>query len=310
MNPSKFRKSKDRNPSEKKQKILEENSNEIITCGEPNNHNIFEITKEQLQDAVRRAHDKSNPDSNNGLITKIWGPPTWETFFSILFGYPIEPTEEQKIDYLFFLTLLGKVLPCIFCRKSYSEFISKDGDCPLTMETMKSRYTLTMWGFCIHNRVNKKLGVDYGVTYEEVCYKYESYRAKCTKTEKGCVMPLSMKSKSYQNADIKRAPIVSYEYCKAFIPHAMTLGLYNYEPMLEKTRGIERNSESWMLRDILCVKVTKHMRLNGISSLDDHGLPSVHEMILLSLMSTTLEESKIKEIIKTLRSDSDEVYKE
>ena len=315
MNPDRFNKSHDSIKPEKvdkpKTKAKQTDTNaQLITCGDPLNHNVFEITKEDLEDAVKRTRDKSNPDSNNGLITKIWGPPSWETFFSILFGYPIDPTAEHKKDYMEFLTLFGKVLPCIFCRKSYQEFTAKDGDCPLTMATMKSRETLTRWGHCLNNRVNTKLGVDYGVTYEEVCYKYESYRAKCTKTDKGCVMPLNMKSKSYQNADIKRAPLASYEICRALIPHAETLGLSNYKSMLKRTKKIERNSESWMLRDILCCKVIKHMRLNGISALDDNGLPSLHEMVLLSLMSTSLEKSTLDDIISKLRNDSDEAYNE
>ena len=35
-------------------------------------------------------------NANNGLITKIWGPPAWEFLHSITFGFPISPTPEQK----------------------------------------------------------------------------------------------------------------------------------------------------------------------------------------------------------------------
>jgi Erv1/Alr family protein len=279
------------------------NPETLVTC---NDLHIYEITEEQMADAVRRAHDKDDPDSGNGLITKIWGDPTWESFHSIQFGFPIEPSQEQMEDYLAYFKFLGKVLPCIFCRKSYQKFIAEDGICPLTMDVMRSRESLTKWGHCLHNCVNKKLGVDYGVTYPELCYKYESFRAKCTKTGKGCLMPLNLKSKSYQNADIKRAPIVDPVYSLALIPHARTLGLKNYESMLDKVQKLERNSESWMVRDIMAVKITKYMRINGISALDDSGLPSLHEMILLSLLSTTLEKEKLDEIIKLLSYISSE----
>jgi hypothetical protein len=279
-------------------------SDPIVTCGDTYNMHIFTITDQQLKDAVRRAHDKSDPDSNNGLITKIWGSPCWETFHAVQFGYPIDPTDEQKNDYLNFFTFLGKVLPCIFCRNSYQEFTAPDGDCPLTLETMKSRETLTRWGHCLHDRVNKKLGVDYGVTYEELCYKYESYRAKCTKTGKGCIMPLDQKSKSYQNADIKRAPIIDASYAYLLIPHARTLNLSNYESMLDRTKNLERNSEAWMVRDIMATKIIKHMRSNGISSLDESGLPSLHEMILIALLSTSLEKDKLDEIAEMVANVS------
>lgn len=269
----------------------------IITCGDTYNQHIFPITDDQLINAVNRAHDSKDPDSGNGLITKIWGPPSWESFHAIQFGYPIDPTDQEKKDYIIYFHFLGKVLPCIFCRNSYQKFTAVDGDCPLTIDAMKSRETLTKWGHCLHDRVNQKLGVSYGVTYEELCYKYESYRAKCTKTGKGCVMPLDMKSKSYQNADIQRAPVIDPAYPDSLIPHAQTLSLTNYVSMLDHAKGLERNSEGWMVRDIMATKIIKHMRVNGISSLDDTGLPSLHEMILLSLLSTTLEKEKLDEII-------------
>ena len=52
-----------------------------------------------------------------------------------------------------------------------------------------------------------------------------------------------------------------------------------------------------MVRDIMATKIIKHMRSNGISSLDESGLPSLHEMILLSLLSTSLEKEKLDSII-------------
>lgn len=38
-------------------------------------------------------------NKNNGLMTKIWGAHLWEGLHAIAFGYPIEPTEEQKSHY-------------------------------------------------------------------------------------------------------------------------------------------------------------------------------------------------------------------
>jgi hypothetical protein len=276
------------------------NDKKLAVCEYKNKHggHIFEITDGELKDAVKRSHDNTNPDSGNGLITKIWGSPAWDTFHSIQFGYPLKPSQEQMTEYKAFFGLFGKVLPCSFCRISYAEFISESGDVPLTDDVMKSRETLTRWGYDLHNRVNKKLGVNYGDTYEEVCYKFDSFRAKCTKTGKGCVMPLNLKSKSYQNADIKRAPIIDPSYSKKLIPHAKTLGLNNYEVILNKSILTKRNSEQWMIRDILCQKIFKYMRTNGVSALDEDGLPSVCEMILFSLLSSSLEQQKLDEIIK------------
>jgi hypothetical protein len=38
-------------------------------------------------------------NSNNGLITKIWGESAWIFGHSITFGYPINPSIEQRNNY-------------------------------------------------------------------------------------------------------------------------------------------------------------------------------------------------------------------
>ena len=42
----------------------------------------------------------NDPDINNGLITTIWGPHVWESFNAVAFGFPVNPTEQQKKEYL------------------------------------------------------------------------------------------------------------------------------------------------------------------------------------------------------------------
>jgi hypothetical protein len=261
-----------------------------------NNESIcINVNMEELQEAPIKTNDPNNPDANNGLITSIWGPHEWESFHAKTFGYPIEPNEEEKKVYLSHFTTEGFVLPCIFCRKSYQQFI-QEGDTVLDMSVMQSRETLTKWGFRLHNAVNKKLGVDYGETYEELCYKFEAYRAKCTKTDKGCLMPLDMKAKSYQKADIHRAPIINIKYCLALRGHAKTLGLDNYDNFLTYFASLKRNTKEWGARDCLARNTIKFMRRNGISSLDSNGLPGPYEMALISMLSSTLEFEKLDEI--------------
>lgn len=264
-------------------------------------HRCINIDQIELRDAPLKANDPDNPDSNNGLITSIWGPHEWEAFHAKTFGYPIKPTDEQKLAYLQYFILEGDVLPCVFCRASYKKFIN-EGDTLLDMSVMESRETFTRWGFRIHNAVNKKLGVDYGDTYEELCYKYESYRAKCTKTEKGCLMPLDMKAKSYQKADIHRAPIIDKKYSLALSDHARTLGLGNYDSFVQYYSSLVRNTDEWGRRDCAARKVIKYMRKNGISSLDSNGLPSSYEMMLISMMSSTLEHEKLEEIFQRINT--------
>ena len=62
---------------------------------------------------------------------------------------------------------------------------------------MKDRKTLTTWLYNIHNKINKKLGINCDLTLKQVWEKYESFRSKCTKSpeivekiKKGCTDPL------------------------------------------------------------------------------------------------------------------------
>ena len=262
-------------------------------------HNCINIDPKELKKAPYKTNDASDPNSNNGLITSIWGPPTWESFHSITFGYPINPSEQEKQDYLAYFKLLGKVLPCIYCRESYQKFIS-ESNTKLDMNVVFSRETLTRWGHRLHDSVNNKLGVDYGDTYEELCYKYESYRAICTVLEKGCSMPLDMKAKSYQKADIRRAPIIDKKYSFGLRDHAKKLKLHNYDKFLNYYSNLKRNTEEWGKRDLIARRIIKYMRKNGACALDSEDLPSKYEMMLISMLSTSLEKSQLDEIYERI----------
>lgn len=258
-----------------------------IRTNRKHKHNINDHSEDMQQIDTKNA--------NNGLITKIWGPPGWEFFHSVTFGYPINPTAEQQKDYLDYFTVIGKVFPCKYCRESYQQFI-KEGDTMLTADTMSSREKLTKWGYLLHERVNKKLDVTYGMTYEELCDDYESYRAKCVKNEKGCIMPLNLKAQSYKKAENRRAPIINYECARALIPHAQNIGLNEFENYLELYKNMERNSDQWIERNSACCRIIKFMRKNGINSLDTNGLPTLHEMLLIGMLSTSLENKKLNDI--------------
>ena len=66
----------------------------------------------------------------------------------------------------------------------------------------KNRNTLSRWLYNLHNHINKQLGKNVNITYEEVRDRYEAFRSRCSlqdkKTttskkskEKGCVEPVS-----------------------------------------------------------------------------------------------------------------------
>jgi len=130
-------------------------------------------------------------NSNNGFLTAIWGPPLWHFLHIISFNYPINPTEENKKQYLKFMLDLKYILPCKKCRenlkKNYKEL-------PITMKDMKNRYTFSLYVYNLHELINNMLHKKSNLSYEVVRQRYEHFRARncneMTNTEIGCSKPL------------------------------------------------------------------------------------------------------------------------
>lgn len=150
--------------------------------------------------------DCVDPNIENGMTTKTWGPPGWFFLHSVAFGYPykIDMTNEKhkhkKHQYSTFFRYIGTVLPCKYCRESYMDFIRLN---PVE-NNLDTREQLCKWLFDIHNLVNDKLGVaeDCRPTFKEHQQRFEQYRAKCKKTTdderenniaKGCITPATGK---------------------------------------------------------------------------------------------------------------------
>ena len=143
-----------------------------------------------------------DPNVDNGMMTKVWGPPGWLFLHCVSFGYPyaINPSnpahKNKKLHYGEFFNNVGNILPCKYCRESYIDFIKEN---PVE-NNLDTREQLCKWLYDIHNKVNHKLGVpDCKIpSFEEVKIEYEKFRAKCKKTDteerennmaKGCVTP-------------------------------------------------------------------------------------------------------------------------
>jgi hypothetical protein len=249
---------------------------------------------------------KSFKTNSSGLITKIWGPPMWESLHCIAFGYPLKPTSEQKKNYKDFFTNLMNVLPCKFCRDSYKDFVTKDDEPETLLRDcdMENRYTLTKWLYRLHNRVNKKLGMDYHISYNDIVQKYESYRAKCIPNENGCNMPLDVKAQSFLKSTIKHAPVIHQDQYLKIKEYARLRGIIFDDRILKIMEIKDRNDDTWLMRDKKCVQIIKKMRLNGIHPVETEGeyknLPTLYELKLISLLSTNIcceELDKICELI-------------
>ena len=67
--------------------------------------------------------------SNNGMMTKVWGPPGWLFLHCVAFGYPVKVSKWdysdnlKRMEYRNFFKNVGKILPCRYCRESYDKFL-------------------------------------------------------------------------------------------------------------------------------------------------------------------------------------------
>lgn len=131
-------------------------------------------------------------NSNDGMLTTVWGPGVWHTLHTMSFNYPVEPTDDDKRNYRNFVLNLKYVLPCGKCRKNLRKNFKK---LPLDMKHMASRDSFSRYIYRLHELINKMLNKTSGLTYEVVRERYEHFRSRCTielkpKLEKGCVNPL------------------------------------------------------------------------------------------------------------------------
>lgn len=140
----------------------------------------------------------SNEDynSNDGMLTSVWGPSMWHFLHTMSFNYPVAPTKSDKIHYRNFINSLRHILPCGKCRKNLKSNFQK---LPLKMNHMESRATFSRYVYDLHELINDMLGKESNLTYEMVRDRYEHFRARCVrnvkvlnpaKDEKGCVEPL------------------------------------------------------------------------------------------------------------------------
>ena len=142
------------------------------------------------------AFSKEDYESNDGMLTSIWGPATWHLLHCISFNYPVNPTIKHKNDYMKFVLSLQNVLPCGKCRKNLAANLKKH---PLKMSHMASRDTFSRYIYQLHEVVNQMLCKHSNLSFEEIRDRYEHFRARCSvknntkkkqiPKEKGCFTP-------------------------------------------------------------------------------------------------------------------------
>lgn len=149
---------------------------------------------------IQKVYTKQDYESNDGMLTTVWGPSQWHFLHTMSFNYPIHPTEMQKKAYRNYMLNLKNVLPCGKCRNNLKENYKK---LPLKMSNMRNRESFSKYVYDLHELVNEMLDKTSGLTFDQVRERYEHFRSRCTKTkrellrkrrtakrEKGCTEPL------------------------------------------------------------------------------------------------------------------------
>jgi hypothetical protein len=247
-------------------------------------------------------NENQDDDLDNGLLPQVWGPPTWKSLHYISFGYPLNPAEEDMIHYKMFFKMIGYVLPCKSCRDSYRDFI-ETGSTKMTDDVFRDRRSLTYWLYSIHEAVNKKIGVSYGTTYEDLVEICESFRAKCSKMDSKCTASLPPTRRDEVNYEYTGdCDIIPYGIAKYFREYGRKRGVIEFDS-LEQLRDIQGTTKAdiWNRRNSECYAIIKHMREGRIPSIEQEGefrgLPTYDELRLIARMSTSMRPDVLKGIL-------------
>lgn len=129
-----------------------------------------------------------SPSDRTGFQTAVWGPPAWVFLHTITFAYPEKPDKKTKKIFMTFFKSLCSILPCRYCRDSYSKYCGSTGSLGLTDRHFRSRDSLTKWLYNIHNAVNRRLGKNDNPSYSDIVKLYSGFAANCkiVQKEKGC----------------------------------------------------------------------------------------------------------------------------
>lgn len=152
---------------------------------------------------TKKIYNKKEYNSNEGMLTSVWGPSLWHYLHVVSFNYPINPTKLQKNKYKQMLLNLQYTLPCKYCRINLVNNFKKF---PLNDEIFENRNNFSRYIFNLHELINKMLKKKSGLKYCDIRDRYEHFRSRCTidkqnvfnyknktlknRKEKGCTKPL------------------------------------------------------------------------------------------------------------------------
>lgn len=115
------------------------------------------------------------------MDTRFWGKPGHKLLHSIAYCYSFnnENFNYENVKKMNkFMTSLKHILPCIYCRRSYSKYIK---ELPIKdFNNEENKYNIFKWMYLIHNKINDKLRKqgylnEKNPKYSDILEKYKRY---------------------------------------------------------------------------------------------------------------------------------------
>ena len=106
---------------------------------------------------------------------EAWGPSGWKFLHSIALHYDLMETMSSPNNIKRFFKSIQHILPCIYCRRSYAQYIKE-----LPIEPFIKKHRVSEWIYHIHNKVNAKLrGQGYLISKDPSYQKAMSNVIRC-----------------------------------------------------------------------------------------------------------------------------------
>jgi hypothetical protein len=170
-------------------------------------------------------YSQKDYESNDGMLTTVWGPSMWHYLHTMSFNYPVKPSCVEKERYRNFVLSLKYVLPCGKCRKNLCNNFQK---LPLKMSHMSSRATFSKYIYDLHELINTMLNKKSGLTYDQIKERYEHFRSRCTK-------PIKQVKDKRKTAKVKKGE----NGCTEPLYGEKSKGVLRIVPQSEKCESLE-----------------------------------------------------------------------
>ena len=110
--------------------------------------------------------------------------------------------------------------------KNFTKNIKK---VPLTMETMKSRDSLSRWVYELHEEINK-MPKDSGLTFDDVRNRYEMFRSRCLTPLEEKKLKKQLKTKKREKGSVKPLYGVKSKCILKVVPRNSKVKSFNVSP--------------------------------------------------------------------------------